>query len=248
MITEQRPGREFNSLIEKIWVAPRAADRGLWTYEILPDGNFDLLFMMDDAGCRLLYTGPFTEPRRVQLSRAFEYVCVRFRPGIMPRVADVCASDIVNSWADLPAILRIGTDELGERLFRAKDTEAKVQVLEQFFRTADINASLPKESFLKLARMVDRSRGTMRVEDLAAQAGTSRRSLERTFLAQTGLQPKTFIRMVRFQHVLARLRRPQSYRNLADLACDHGYTDQSHFIRDFKKLSQRLPGRIGYRA
>lgn len=244
MIIEHKPSREFNGLIEKIWMAPRTRGDGQWTYEILPDGNFDLLFMLSDAGCRLLYTGPFTELCRVRLLDRVEYICIRFRPGIMPRVADVSASDLVNSWAELPTVLGTGIDNIGERLFAAKNFKAKAQLLEHFFHTADIRATLPKESFLRIARIINESRGTIRVDDLACHVRTTRRSLERLFLDQAGLQPKTFIRMIRFQHILSRLSQPDTYRNLADLACDYGYTDQSHFIRDFKTLAKRLPSSL----
>jgi AraC-like DNA-binding protein len=144
----------------------------------------------------------------------------------------------------LPGILGTRAEDIGERLFTARDISARTHIIEQFFRTSRIDVSLPKESFLSLAGIVNTSRGTIRVEDLARQAKTTRRTIERIFLDHTGLTPKTFIRMVRFQHVLASLRQPGSYRSLADLACDHGYTDQSHFIRDFKALAKRLPSSV----
>ena len=64
------------------------------------------------------------------------------------------------------------------------------------------------------------------------------------FREHTGVSPKTFIRLVRFQNILSQLRSGSVSRNHADLACEWGYADQSHFIRDFKSLMQLSPGEI----
>ncbi len=237
---EQRPGRDFNELIEKVWMAPKSGGQGWRTYEILPDGNFDLLFVLSETGCRVLYTGPYTELRRVRLFDRYEYFCVRFRPGRMPRVFDVAASDLVNSWAMLPKILGTSVDEVGEPIFRAGDLDTKRKLIEDFFRKAALELSLPKGPFLQYAAAVDAAGGVIRVDELANQAGVTTRTLERMFLEHTGLSPKTFARMIRFQNVLARLK-TRSFPSLVDLAVDCGYTDQSHFIKEFKALSQRLP-------
>lgn len=243
-MVEQRPGRDFSELIEKVWMAPRRGGEGWRTYEILPDGNFDLLFVLSETGCRVLYTGPYTELRRVRLFDRYEYFCVRFRPGRMPRVFDVAASDLVNSWAILPKVLGVSVDEIGETIFRAGDLDAKRKLIETFFRKAALKSFLPEGPFLECAAAVDAAGGVIRVDELANQAGVTTRTLERMFLEHTGLSPKTFARMIRFQNALARLRNGRTVSSLADLAVDCGYSDQAHFIKEFKTLSQRLPTRF----
>lgn len=238
---EQGPGEEFRGIIEKFWMAPRGSGEGHWTFEILPDGSFDLLFVLSGTRCRVIYTGPYTKLRRVRLLDADEHLCVRFRPGRMPRVADVAPSELVDSSLTLPEVLGARADTLGERLLAARGLDAKRRLLEAFFRSSGLRASLPDGPFLRCAAAVDDAHGAVRVDDLARRAGMSVRTLERTFRAQVGLPPKTFIRNVRFQHALARLDAPGSFESLAQLASDCGYFDQSHFMKDFKALAGRLP-------
>ncbi len=241
---EQQSPERFGGLIEKVWMAPRRPGSGSWTFEILPDGNFDLLFVLSDNGCRIIYTGPFTKLSRVPLLDRYEYFCVRFRPGRMPRVADVSAADLVDSWVMLPKMFGVSADELGEALFTARGLGAKGRTVESFFRKVRVESSLPEGPFLRSASVVDEAHGAIRVDELAHQAGVSTRTLERMFREHIGMSPKTFIRNVRFQHALAKLNSPGSVTSLADLACDCCYFDQSHFIKDFKTLAQRLPSAI----
>jgi AraC-like DNA-binding protein len=239
---EREPAKDLAGFIEKFWMAPRTSGESGWTFEILPDGSFDLLFVLLEEGCRVIYTGPYTQLRRIPMLDRHEYLCVRFRPGRMPRVADVAPSELVNSWLELPEVLGAPAEALGEELSAAAGLDAKSRVLEALFRKADLRSSFADGAFLRCVAAVDAAHGAIRVDELARRAGMSVRTLERTFRDQVGIPPKIFIRNVRFQHALARLGKPGSFGTLADLAADCGYFDQSHFIKDFKALAGRPPG------
>lgn len=72
---EQRPGEKFSGLIEKFWVLPRKSGKGQWLFESPPDGNFDLVFVLAESRCRVLYVGPFTELQRIPMFNNCEYFC-----------------------------------------------------------------------------------------------------------------------------------------------------------------------------
>jgi AraC-like DNA-binding protein len=241
---EQRPAKEFSGLIEKFWTLPRKGGKGQWHLEAPPDGNFDLVFVLAESRCRALYVGPFTELQRIPMFNNCEYFCVWFRPGIMPRVADVAAGDLVNTWAVLPKVLGTNVDELGERLSACQGLDAKKGFMEKFFRKAGLASFMPDQPYCRATELVESSGGRIRVEELAETLGVTTRTLERMFREHAGVSPKKFIRLVRFQNILSQLRSGAASMNLADLACEWGYADQSHFIRDFKSLMQTPPGAI----
>ena len=62
---------------------------------------------------------------------------------------------------------------------------------------------------------------------------------ERLFNELIGANPKEYARIVRFQKSLKLLQHDFENINLAQLAYQCGYADQSHFIREFKTI-QRL--------
>lgn len=86
-----------------------------------------------------------------------------------------------------------------------------------------------------------KTQGRMRIEELATSTGLSRRQLERHFKEVLGLTPKRLARLIRFEAVRDHLIRDPLYR-LNELPFEFGYTDQAHFIHDFKELAAYTPG------
>jgi len=78
------------------------------------------------------------------------------------------------------------------------------------------------------AQMVT-SRGQVRVEQLAAETGWSRKRLWSRFRSQLGLTPKRAAQLIRFDHAAHRLAAGHS---AALVAAESGYADQSHLHRD----------------
>jgi len=86
------------------------------------------------------------------------------------------------------------------------------------------------------------SDGRVRIGQLARELGCSRRLLEARFRDDVGLAPKTAARLLRFGAV-QRAMRDDPVR-WADLAYEHGYSDQAHLNRDFRELTGTTPARF----
>lgn len=85
------------------------------------------------------------------------------------------------------------------------------------------------------------SRGWVRVEDLAAEVGWSRRRLWSRFPSQIGLPPKRAATLVRFRHAAHRLTAGDS---AARVAAECGYVDQSHLHREIVAFTGMTPGTL----
>ena len=82
----------------------------------------------------------------------------------------------------------------------------------------------------------------MRVSDVAERAGMGSRRFMEKFREQTGLAPKAFQRVRRFQQVLQSLHTSERFDgSFAALAADCGYYDQAHFIHDFRRFAGMTP-------
>jgi len=84
------------------------------------------------------------------------------------------------------------------------------------------------------------ARGRVRVGAVAAELGWSRRHLTERFRGELGLSPKTFARVLRFEHAheLATVRDPLPW---VDVATISGYADQAHLVRDWSEFTGRSP-------
>ncbi|GAA3591505.1 helix-turn-helix domain-containing protein [Nonomuraea rosea] len=84
-------------------------------------------------------------------------------------------------------------------------------------------------------------RGLVRVDDLAAELGWSRKRLWSRFRSQLGLPPKRAVKLVRFDHAAHRLVAGEA---AARVAADTGYVDQSHLHRDVKAFTGATPATV----
>ncbi len=82
----------------------------------------------------------------------------------------------------------------------------------------------------------------MTVGEVVAESGFSHRHLVRTFTEATGVPPKTYLRLKRFNRTIEHLNAvPQAA--LADVAAASGHADQSHMTREFQAFAGLPPGR-----
>ena len=77
-------------------------------------------------------------------------------------------------------------------------------------------------------------RGRVFLEEMASESVWSGRQLQRVFLKETGLSPKRFAQLVRYQSLWRAALSP-GFRVL-DAVERFGYTDQSHLLREFKRF------------
>jgi AraC-like DNA-binding protein len=85
------------------------------------------------------------------------------------------------------------------------------------------------------------NQGWVRVEQLAAETGWSRKRLWSRFRSQIGLTPKRAARLIRFDHAAHRLAAGET---AALVAADSGYADQSHLHRDVMTFAGITPAAV----
>jgi AraC-like DNA-binding protein len=92
------------------------------------------------------------------------------------------------------------------------------------------------ETVRALVATVDERRGQTSVAELAARHGMSASTVYRVFRGQIGIGPKAFCEIVRYYHFTGGLigDRPDSDALLAGL---HGYYDQAHAARSFRRYT-----------
>jgi AraC-like DNA-binding protein len=131
------------------------------------------------------------------------------------------------------------------RLGECESFAQRVAVAEEFLgeRAMGLPSCGGSDSIEKAVARIFLRHGVLRVADAAHDAGLSVRQFERKFLRQTGILPKTFARVARFQTALdAKILSPKV--TWLDIAHDLGYHDQMHMVRDFHDLAGGSPGTI----
>ena len=92
-----------------------------------------------------------------------------------------------------------------------------------------------------ILQKIIQSNGSIRSNELSDQFAYSEQYLNRIFKNQTGLTPKSYSNLVRFQNALTLLLNNPQMIDLSELSIQSGYYDQSHMIKEFKKYTNQTP-------
>ncbi|HEU5219342.1 MAG TPA: helix-turn-helix domain-containing protein [Gemmatimonadales bacterium] len=145
-----------------------------------------------------------------------------------------------NSVVPLEQVLGGDAAALRRRLLAAGSPEERFGHLERCL-SERLPARDPVPSFVHeaAARIVARH-GAVRVADLHSALGVSRKHLSVTFARYAGMSAKSYACLHRFVRALDRLRRSDSV-DWSVLAHEVGYSDQSHLVRDFRRVGAATP-------
>lgn len=164
---------------------------------------------------------------------------IHFRPTGLSRLFSLPMTEIADQAFDAGDVLGRGLVQLEHALRRAQTFEARIEVAQAWLLDR-ILAARPRDGVDWVAGLVARTGGRVPIEHLADRAGLSARQLQRRFLADVGTAPKQYARLHRFSSLLEARRRAPT-RPWADLALDHGFSDQAHLIRETRSLAGVTP-------
>lgn len=228
-----------------LWTMQVAGSPGApHVHRVLPDNCVDILWQ--DSGAPAFAVGMMSASVLVPAARPMRTVAVRFKPGAAGLFLGAPLHGLTDIRADLAELWgRRETDRLEDALWAgAKDEGARLALIERaLLRRLRENHRQPAGLGLRAVAALEASHGALRVEALADALHVSRQHLALQFRQQVGLSPKLFARICRFRRALALLREPSGYGgDLAMLAAECGYFDQSHLIRDFRDFADGTPG------
>jgi AraC-like DNA-binding protein len=149
---------------------------------------------------------------------------------------------VSNQLVDLSDVLGRDAARLADQLAGAAGWRQRFDLLGAALASRIATGPAPDRAVLWAWRQLRAAAGVLPIGELARQAGWSRRHLERRFLEQVGLPPKTVARIFRFERAAGLL--ATSGHDLAGVAAMAGYSDQAHFSRELRALAQCTPGEL----
>jgi len=222
---------------------------------LLPNGESGIVFDLRekptpifeaDNPCELeayapsVFCGARTDSFLLDTSQQECVIGIQFRPGGAFPFLGMPASEVAHRTHSLDDIWPAHAALIREQLLASSSVNAMFSVLERALLSRLKRAPFLHPAVAFAAVKLSRPAGNVRVQDVIDRVGMSSRHLKELFRQQTGLAPKAFQRVRRFQHVLQALRR-NSEEQGASLAAQCGYYDQAHFIHDFKHFSGMTP-------
>jgi AraC-like DNA-binding protein len=166
-------------------------------------------------------------------------VAIEFRSGGAARFFSMPMSEFRDQIVSLEDAWGESGRSLRERLLAAPTPAAKFRVFEDLLLD-HFKPGLDRGIEYAIGAL----RGGVPVSQVASRLGLLPRTLARRFSAEVGITPKRFGCVQRLQRVLSAIRH-SSQPDWCTIAAEHGFTDQSHLIHDFRNLAHITPS--GYK-
>ncbi len=192
---------------------------------------------------RLLLVGIMREPVQWTMTGDGLMFGARVRPEAALRLFARPLKELANSHADVSGVLgTVWADGL-DRVVQLGDPVRMAEAMEQLLLEQEAACT---GSLARFATAMQQLRGPGAAFDRDALAGrlfVGDRQLQRLFKDHLGLSAASYQRIIRFRQAFETAT-GQEVRRWTDLAYDLGYSDQAHFIRDFKTFCGFTPGMV----
>jgi AraC-like DNA-binding protein len=221
----------------------------------MPTGEASIIFNLRDEPIRIydwnnlhrfetfgqaVLAGARSEPFVIDTLQQERVFGIQFRAGGSFPFFRMPASEAENRDIALDCVWNATATQMRGRLLEAESISAMFSVAEdvltrQLVRPLELH---PAVAFA--ARRFSTHPHTTTVGSVLNTIGLSHRRFSQLFHDQTGLTPKAFSRVRRFQRVLRSINAARDP-EWAQIALDCGYFDQAHFIHDFQSFSGFTP-------
>ena len=234
---------ELQDAIQGFWYVRWDGEESQDSFEVMPDGHAEIIFHFG-IGCSIARNGslqPLTSPFMVGLlnepvifypESRLDIIGIKCFPwAVFDLLGLPSGKERVHAFKHPIAHLQpaLKTYILAGRIDDA------LALVKQYF--LDARSGIASNSMLfKAGTAMRKANGAMPVSQVAAAAHSTIRTLERNFKRSSGHTVKDVSGLMRFEQARNQLWHcPDA--NIAGLAHELGYTDQSHLNREFKRYS-----------
>lgn len=246
-----RPPRSplLKPFVEAFWTSDDVLDHEF--ERVLPNGRVQLFINLHEdelrtyapdgtvrrRSCGTALQGPQLRPVVIDRAEQRSICGVLFAPGGAMPCLQVQPSELGEALVAVSDLSWRQGGPLRERLLEAGSPNQRLDVLEAAFLRPPPTATTWDEITHAAAGLLRSGLGVRQVADRCA---TSPKTLIMRFRERTGMTPKTYARVERFQRIVRSALTPTSW---ANVALDAGFADQAHMVREFRHFSGTSPAR-----
>jgi AraC-like DNA-binding protein len=239
-----------NNLVEPIRVIPY----GCVQFTLYLGGKINSLGSNSDSSYKdqAVVTGQISSYFDVVPQGKIRLITIVFKPFGAKPFFDFPISEIKDNIIPIKDINNSYWLDLEKKLSDLKENKSIITCLEDnLLKKLEKNTlfnsyfSINYDRVLSAIGRIESSKGCVNIKELSSLVCLSDKQFNRIFTDYVGINPKHFLRIVRYQSVLLKLQSSNlsEYKDidLHDLVYDFGYYDQSHLINNFKEFTGYTP-------
>jgi AraC-like DNA-binding protein len=223
---------------------------------VFPSGDMEVIFNLGEGSWEAeveneFYKNPpielwgqITKPLSIRSKGRHTMLGIRFLTHSAAYFFDDEMGVFNNRVTDLSDIIGKPAKTLHAQLLEETSQEKRIALVENFLvkrlsRNEKRSFSIDKVAHILTSIKNNAAEAETNISNIATKYGITPRYLQKIIYQHTGLSPKSFNKICRFQLSLKLI--TKSNQPFTAIAYDCGYFDQSHFIRDFKSFTGVTP-------
>lgn len=226
LYVQVRPQKALSDFVESFWMLHNPSEEEKECI-ILPDGRIDLFFSVSATEpFHITLLGLGTHAEQARIGPQTKTFAISFKLLATEYVFHDSLSNLLDQAKNLPNdFWSFSVSDLEN--FEAFCKKASLQVQSQLFKSIDSRKQ-------RLFELIHASHGSISVHELSEKVFWSSRQINRYFNQQYGISLKSYCNILRFR---------ASFKHIKEgkLFPEQDYSDQSHFIKEIKRLSGVLP-------
>ena len=225
-ITTQLPEASIANFVDSFWALYNTDNVGK-NLIVLPDGRIDLFFSKSATEpYHITLLGIATQPEQVVVAPHSVSFAISFKLPAIEYILKSSISEILDNAKNVTQIF----SHIDETALDDFDTFCK-NATKRIKELIPVNLDNRK---IKLFDLIYAAKGNIAIKELSEKVFWSSRQINRYFNQQLGIPLKTYCSIVRFRASFEHIKNGK-------LFPEGNYSDQSHFIKEIKKLSGVLP-------
>lgn len=224
--TSKPPDSSLKDFIESFWMLDNPSENK--EVILLPDGRIDIIFSQSPTEpFHIVLLGIGSHPEEIVIAEKTKTFAISFNLLATEYILHESVSDLLDYAKSLP------TDFWGFMIDDMTDFDAFCKKASRKIE-AELTSQKIDERKRKLFDLIYSSNGDIPIKELAEKVIWSERQINRYFNQQYGISLKSYCGILRFR---------ASFKHIKEgkLFPEQNFSDQSHFIKEIKRLSGFLP-------
>ena len=245
------PPEALRPYVNTIMVMESEEREGKTTIPLYADGYPGIMFQQAKSGFRFLprgkklselfLYGQTVDPAAMEVEGPFDYIVFQLYPFASKYLLNVDPRILNDDCFDLLKLEHVHVESFAKQLRTTPVFEERVEIIAKLMlELIEHNQVRPDDRIQKAISIILENNGQSSIAEVRDQVFVTERTFERQFTTQVGLSPKQFAKIIQFKSSLKRLNE-ENYNQLLDVGLNSGFSDQSHFIRSFKKYTGQTP-------
>jgi AraC-like DNA-binding protein len=177
---------------------------------------------------------------RYLLGKNFITFNIVFQPAALFRLTGISSFELTNKYLDAEDIFSRNIRSILEQLQSAESYMQMTLIADQFVNSLVCKARKDAHRLDTVTRLMLNAGGKASIDWLADESCLSPKQFTRKFYERNGVNPKTYLRIIRFTKAV-NIKNAYSDKDWLQIAFECGYFDYQHLVKDYKEFTNHKP-------